>query len=48
MAKTLGMDEISVDDITSVAELFMDAKSSARVLHDQEDEYLYWLSEMHR
>ena len=42
LAKTLGMDEISVDDIDSVSELFMDAKSSARVLHDQEDEYLYW------
>merc|ERR1712010_203135 len=41
LAKTLGMDEISVDDIDSVSELFMDAKSSARVLHDQEDEYLY-------
>jgi len=41
LAKTLGMDEISVDDIESVSELFMDAKSSARVLHDQEDEYLY-------
>merc|ERR1711934_1318056 len=41
LAKTLGMDEISVDDIASVSELFMDAKSSAKVLHDQEDEYLY-------
>merc|ERR1712032_1725626 len=41
LAKTLGMDEISVDDITAVSELFMDAKSSARVLHDQEDKYLY-------
>ena len=36
------MDEISVDDIDAVSELFMDAKSSARILHDHEDKYLYW------
>jgi DNA helicase TIP49 (TBP-interacting protein) len=41
LAKTLGMDEISVDDITAVSELFMDAKSSARILHEHEDKYLY-------
>ena len=41
LAKTLGMDEISVDDIESVSELFMDAKSSARILHEHEDKYLY-------
>ena len=41
LASTLGMDEISVDDIEAVSELFMDAKSSARILHDHEDKYLY-------
>merc|ERR1712151_931394 len=41
LAKTLGMDEISVDEIESVSELFMDAKSSARILHEHEDKYLY-------
>merc|ERR1711907_189007 len=41
LATTLGMDEISVDDIESVSGLFMDAKSSARILHDHEEKYLY-------
>lgn len=41
LARTMGKSSISVDEIADCAKLFMDAKSSARMLAEQKEGYLY-------
>lgn len=40
MAKTSGRDEISVADVETVADLFHDAKFTAKLLAEQADKYV--------
>ncbi len=40
MAKTSGRDEISTGDVEQVAELFHDAKFTAKLLAEQADKYV--------
>ena len=40
MAKTSGRDEISTSDVEQVAELFHDAKFTAKLLAEQADKYV--------
>ena len=43
MAKTSGRDEISTGDVEQVAELFHDAKFTAKLLAEQADKYVQWM-----
>jgi len=40
LAKTVGHEEITPDDIEQVTKLFLDGKASARILHEQEQKFL--------
>ncbi|CAH1265231.1 RUVBL1 [Branchiostoma lanceolatum] len=40
MAKINGRDEISREDVEEISQLFFDAKTSAKVLQEQEDKYM--------
>ena len=38
----LGRDNITKEDVEEIADLFYDAKSSAKILTEKKDKYLYW------
>ena len=42
LAKINGKDGISSEEIEEISKLFYDAKSSAKILAEQEDKYMKW------
>ena len=42
LAETLGKSKISKDEIDEISKIFLDGKTSAKILHEQAEKYISW------
>jgi len=40
LAETLGKTKISKDEVDEISRIFLDGKTSAKILHEQADKYI--------